>query len=148
MEYRILGSTGLKVSVIGFGGIPVQKVDSKKTKIVLSRALELGINFIDTARGYTVSEEFIGEAIKGKRDKWILADKSMSRDYESMKKDIEISLKNLQTDYIDIYQFHNIKSKEEYNKVFSENGAYKALLEAKQRNYWPYWSNFSQLRYA
>lgn len=133
MEYRILGKTGLNVSVVGFGGIPVQRVDDKATEIVIRRAEELGINFIDTARGYTVSEEYIGKALKNRRDKWIIATKTMVRDYEGMKKDIEISLKNLQTDYIDLYQCHNIKSQEEYEKVLSENGSYKALLEAKKK---------------
>lgn len=132
MIYNNLGGTGLKISVIGFGGIPVQRVDAESAKKVIIKAEELGVNYIDTARGYTVSEEYIGQAIEGRRDKWIIATKSMSRDKESMEKDIEISLKNLRTDYIDLYQIHNIKDMEQYDKVFSENGAYTALLEAKK----------------
>ena len=132
MIYKELGSTKLNVSVIGFGGIPVQRTDARGAKEVIIRAEELGINYIDTARGYTVSEEFIGEALEGRRDKWIIATKSMSRDFESMERDINISLKNLKTDYIDLYQVHNIKDMDQYNMIFSENGAYKALLKAKQ----------------
>lgn len=131
MEYRILGKTGLKISAIGFGGIPVQKLDEAATKEVIIKAEELGINFIDSARGYTVSEEYIGNALEGRRDKWIIATKSMARDRESMLKDVDISLKNLKTDYIDLYQFHNVRTKEEYEKIMSEDGAYKALEEAK-----------------
>ena len=90
-----------------------------------------GINFIDTARGYTISEEYIGNALEGRRDKFYIATKSMSRDYENMKKDIEISLTNLKTDYIDLYQIHNLKI-DEYDSIFDDNKAYRALLEAKE----------------
>lgn len=133
MKYNLLGSTGLKISVIGFGGIPVQRTDAESAKKVIIRAEELGINYIDTARGYTVSEEYIGHALEGRRDKWIIATKSMSRDKASMEKDIEISLNNLKTNYIDLYQVHNIKNKEQYDKILNENGAYEALVNAKKQ---------------
>ncbi|MBQ8802154.1 MAG: aldo/keto reductase [Tyzzerella sp.] len=132
MKYTTLGKTGLQVSVVGLGGIPVQRTDVKEAREIVEECMKQGINYLDTARGYTVSEEFFGEALKDCRDKWILATKSMSRDYEGMKKDIEISLHNLQTDYIDLYQIHNIKTDEEIEKCFGENGAYKALVEAKE----------------
>ena len=93
--------------------------------------IDKNVNFIDTARAYTISEEYIGNAIEVKREKFFIATKSMARDYESMKQDIEISLKNLKTDYIDLYQIHNLKP-EEYKTIFDENKAYKALLEAKE----------------
>lgn len=132
MKYTTLGKTGLKVSVIGLGGIPIQRVDQQEAYNVIEECMNQGINFLDTARGYTVSEEFFGHALKGHREQWIIATKSMSRDYENMKRDIEVSLNNLQTDYIDLYQIHNIKSDEEFDTCFGENGAYKALLEAKE----------------
>lgn len=131
MNYRELGSTKLKVSVIGFGGIPIQRVDDKDAQEVIIKAEESGINFIDTARGYSVSEEYIGKALEGRRDKWIIATKSMSRDRESMIRDVNISLNNLKTNCIDLYQFHNIKTMEEYNKVLGEDGAYSALVQCK-----------------
>ncbi len=132
MEYRILGKTGLNVSVVGLGGIPVQRIGMKECVELIDECVNQGINFIDTARGYSVSESYIGEALVGRRDKFIIATKSMSRDYESMKRDIQISLDNLKTDYIDLYQIHNIKTDEEFSLCFSDKGAYKALLEAKQ----------------
>lgn len=132
MRYRNLGSTNLKVSVIGFGGIPIQRVSQEKAKDVIARAEELGINYIDTARGYTVSEEYIGEALKGRRDKWIIATKSMARDRESMKRDLETSLRNLKTDYIDLYQLHNVKTQEDFERAFGENGAYRLLETARK----------------
>ena len=132
MKYTVLGKTGLEVSVVGLGGIPVQRTDVNEAREIVEECMKQGINYLDTARGYTVSEEFFGEALKDCRDKWVIATKSMSRDYEGMKRDIEISLKNLQTDYIDLYQIHNIKADAEFETCFGENGAYKALLEAKE----------------
>lgn len=131
MRKRILGRTGLEVTEVGFGGIPIQRVDAKQTKKLLDACLERGMNFLDSARGYTISETLIGQAIEGKRDQWIIATKSTARDYESMKADVEISLNNLKTDYIDLYQFHFVKTEAELNMILSEDGAYKALLEAK-----------------
>lgn len=131
MKYNYLGSTGLYVSEIGFGGIPIQRITKDEAAKVIQRAQELGINFIDTARGYTVSEEYIGYALKGRRDKWIIASKSMVRDKNLMDKEINISLKNLNTDYIDLYQIHNVKDICTYDKVISQDGAYEALYEAK-----------------
>lgn len=131
MEYITLGKTGLKISRLGFGGIPIQRVDAATTKELVQAMLEKGINYIDTARGYTVSENFLGEALEGCRDKFILATKSMARTKEAMAADIETSLKNLRTDYIDIYQVHN-PNVEQLQQVISEGGALEALLEAKE----------------
>lgn len=132
MKYTTLGKTGLKISVVGLGGLPVQRTNQEGANEIVKACMEQGINFLDTARGYTVSEEFFGNALKGCRDKWVIASKAMSRDYEGMKADIETTLRNLQTDYIDLYQMHNIRSDAEMEQCFSENGAYKALLEAKE----------------
>ena len=131
MKYTTLGKTGLRISRVGLGGIPIQRTDVEGTKKVIAACLEKGINFIDTARGYTVSEEYLGQALVGCRDRFVLATKSMSRDYAGMKADIEKSLCNLQTDYVELYQIHNIKSDADFDTVFGENGAYRALAEAK-----------------
>ena len=130
MEYRILGKTGLKISRLGFGGIPIQRIDAEGTKVLVHQMLEAGINYIDTARGYTVSEEFLGYALEGIRDKFVIATKSMSRTKEAMASDIEISLKNLRTDYIDLYQIHNA-TPEQLEQVMAPGGALEALQEAK-----------------
>ncbi len=130
MGYRILGKTGLKVSRMGFGGLPIQRTDDVACREILVKLSELGVNYIDTARGYTVSEEYIGKSIAGMRDRFILATKSMAKDKESMARDIEISLRNLQTDYIDIYQIHN-PNREGYEQIIAPGGALEALLEAK-----------------
>ena len=130
MEYRMLGKTGLKVSRMGFGGIPIQRIDAEGTKNLFAQLMEAGVNYIDTARGYTVSEEYIGYALEGIREKFILATKSMARTKEAMAKDIEISLQNLRTDYIDLYQIHNPNA-QQLEQVMAPGGALEALLEAK-----------------
>ena len=108
MNYVTLGKTGLKAAVVSFGGIPIQRADGANTKAVVDKLEEYGINYIDTARGYTVSEEYLGTALEGRRDKFILATKSMSRDAASMAADVETSLRNLRTGYIDLYQLGHI----------------------------------------
>ena len=130
MNYVSLGNTGLKVSQVSFGGIPIQRADAANTMAVVDAREARGINFIDTARGYTVSEEYLGAALEGRRDKFIIATKSMSRDAEGMTRDIGISLSNLRTDYIDLYQIHNLPEKD-FDKVFGPGGAYEALCDAK-----------------
>lgn len=131
MEYRILGKTGLKISRLGFGGIPIQRIQAADTRPLMLQLVENGVNFIDTARGYTVSESYLGEALEGIRDKFVLATKSMSRDKEGMAKDIDISLGNLRTNYIDLYQIHN-PSMQQFEQVMAPGGALEALMEAKQ----------------
>ena len=130
MKYNILGKTGLKVSFMGFGGIPIQRIDAAGTRKLMEQMVEAGVNYIDTARGYTVSESFLGEALVGIRDKFVLATKSMSRTKEAMAADIDISLNNLKTGYIDLYQVHN-PSIQQLQQVVAEGGALEALMEAK-----------------
>ena len=131
MEYRALGRTGLQISPMGLGGIPVQRIDAEGTKQLLQKLVAAGVNYIDTARGYTVSEEYIGYGLEGIRDKFVLATKSMARTKEAMAADIDISLKNLRTDYIDLYQVHNPGPKD-LETVIAPGGALEALLEARQ----------------
>lgn len=130
MKYVTLGRTGLKISRMGLGGIPIQRADVASAKALIQAMVKAGVNYIDSARGYTVSEEFLGEALEGYRDHFVLATKSMARTKEAMAADIEISLKNFRTDYIDLYQIHN-PSPADYEKVQAEGGALEALMEAK-----------------
>ena len=130
MQYTVLGKTGLKIARLGFGGIPIQRIDAPQTKALMELLRQAGVNFIDTARGYTVSEEFLGVGLEGIRQDFILATKSMSRTKEAMARDIDISLKNLRTDYIDLYQVHNV-TPEQLEQVMAPGGALEALMEAK-----------------
>ena len=130
MEYRILGKTGLEISRLGLGGIPIQKIDAQGTKALLRKLMSEGVNFIDTARGYTVSEEYLGFGLEGVREHFVLATKSMARTKDAMAKDIATSLEKLRTDYIDLYQVHNPNAKD-LEQVMAPDGALEALLEAK-----------------
>lgn len=130
MEYTTLGNTSIKVSRIGFGGIPIQRITEEEAASLIRKLPEYGINFIDSARGYTVSEEYIGAGLEGIRDKFVLATKSMARTREAMAADIDISLKNLRTDHIDIYQVHFVNA-DNLKTIIGPGGALEALLEAK-----------------
>ena len=129
MKYVEFGRTGMKVSKVGFGGIPIQRIDQEAANALIDALIEHGVNYIDTARGYTVSEQLIGNALTGKRDRFYLATKSMARTKDAMAKDIEISLGNLHTNHIDLYQVHN-PSMEQLDTVLAPGGALEALMEA------------------
>lgn len=130
MEYSELGRTGLKISRLGFGGIPIQRIDAEGTKDLMHQLLEAGVNYIDTARSYTVSEEYLGCGLEGIREHFVLATKSMSRTKDAMAADISTSLRNLRTDHIELYQVHN-PTVEQLQQVTAPGGALEALLEAR-----------------
>lgn len=131
MEYVTLGKTGLIISRLGFGGIPIQRISAAETGTLMAKVKDAGINFIDTAKSYTVSEAYLGEALEGMREKFVLATKSMSRDKEGMKQDIKDSLKKLKTDFIDLYQVHN-PSLSQLDQITGPGGALEALMEARE----------------
>ena len=128
---RILGRTNLSVSAISLGALPLQRCTFPEAQEVLSMVLDQGINFIDTARAYTDSERKIGEFLSSRRREFFLASKSMARSYQAMREDIDTSLRELQTDYIDLYQVHNAKVANDLQQVLAPAGALKALKEAK-----------------
>jgi len=112
------------VSIIGFGGIKLPLVEKKTAHETLNRALDLGINFFDTASSYGDSEEKIGWAIGEQRDEFYISTKSAALTVKDMEMDIQRSLKNLQTDYIDVYMCHNLRYPNEYDKVMGPGGQY------------------------
>ena len=132
MREKILGKTGLKVKTFGFGGIPIQRVSEDEAIEVVRKCYDLGLNYYDTARNYSNSEERIGKALEDVRENIYLATKSNKRTAESLKKELEISLKNLRTDYIDVYQLHNISNEEQWKQIREEGGAIEAVNEAKE----------------
>ncbi|HWR41846.1 aldo/keto reductase [Sporomusa sp.] len=131
MEKRRLGRTGFMVTPISFGALPVQRCTMEEAGEVLNAALDAGINFFDTARAYTDSEEKIGRHMSGRRSEYYLATKSMARNKAAMAHDVDLSLAAMKTDYIDLYQFHNVKAEQEWNEIMSPGGALEALKEAK-----------------
>lgn len=132
MQYIELGETGLEVSRLGFGCIKFDQLDQATVTEALNGAIDLGINFFDTARAYGPSEEMIGEAIASRREEYFLATKTGERDGADAAAQIEESLQNLRTDYIDLYQLHNVATPEEWEAAMGSGGALEALLEAKR----------------
>ena len=130
MEYIRLGRTNLTVTKNGFGALPVQRVSMDEAVKILRRAYDGGINYFDTARMYTASEEKIGNALSEVRDKIIISTKTMAKDVEGFWRELNTSLKLLKTDYIDIYQFHN---PDICYKPNDGTGMYEAMLEAKEK---------------
>lgn len=129
MKHKLLGRTGLSVSENSFGALPIQRISAQEAGAMLNYALDQGINFIDTARAYTDSEEKIGLAIAHRREEYVLATKTMGRTKAAALQDLETSLRNLKTDHVDIWQLHCLP---ELPDVNDENSAFHALLEAKR----------------
>ena len=128
MDYVTLGRTEIKVCKNGFGALPIQRISFDSAKEILLHAYNNGINFFDTARFYTDSEEKIGYALSDVRDKIYIATKTAAQNADDFWKDLNTSLNNMKTDYIDIYQFHNPSF---CPKTNDGTGLYEAMLEAK-----------------
>lgn len=128
METTRFGRTGLSVSRTAFGCLPIQRIPAQDAAALLRRAVEGGINFFDTARAYTDSEEKMGLALSGLRDAIVLATKTTAQNAAGFWTDLETSLKTLRTDHIDIYQFHNPGF---VPRPGGADGLYDAALRAK-----------------
>lgn len=122
-----LGKTNLEVNKIGFGALPIQRRNMDDSIAILNRAYESGIDFYDTARFYTDSEEKLGKAFENVRSEIYLASKTAAETPEDFWKDLETSLKELRTDYLDLYQHHNISFCPKEGDEMA-----KAMLEAKE----------------
>lgn len=130
MDMVTLGSTGIAVNKNGFGALPIQRISLEDAAGLARKAYDAGITFFDTARAYSDSEIKLGEAFEGIRDKVYIATKTAAQTGDDMWKDLETSLKNLRTDYIDIYQFHNPAF---CPKPGDGSGLYEAAMEAKRQ---------------
>lgn len=130
MEMIRLGKTNLMVTKNGFGALPVQRVDMETASHILRKAYDNGINYFDTARAYSDSEEKIGNALADVRENIIISTKTMARTVEGFWADLETSLEKMKTDYIDIHQFHNPPF---CPKPGDGSGLYEAMLRAKEQ---------------
>ena len=133
MEKRILGRTGWAISVIGFGGIKLPRIGLKECETLLTRALDCGINFIDTADCYGDSEEKIGQALEKRRKEFYLSTKVDERDGPGVRAKLERCLRRLRTDWIDLVFFHDVRGAE-YERIFGNGGLdvlKKAQIEGK-----------------
>jgi aryl-alcohol dehydrogenase-like predicted oxidoreductase len=131
MRHFQLGTTGMMVSEIGFGGIPIIRLDTDAAVRVLRRAYDRGVTLYDTANAYRDSEDKIGRAFQGMRDKVVIATKTIRRDGAAATEQLENSLRMLRTDYIDLYQLHQIAHEEEWQAVTAPGGALEAVVKAK-----------------
>ena len=130
MDKVILGKTGLEVSKNGFGALPIQRISKKDAVYLLQKAFYNGIDYFDTARAYSDSEEKMGAAFEYTRERIVISTKTAAQTAEGFWKDLEESLTKLKTDYIDIYQFHNPAF---CPKPGDESGLYDAAIKAKEQ---------------
>ena len=131
MKKMQLGATALKISEIGFGGIPIIQSTREEAISVVKHCFDLGITFFDTANMYPTSEEKIGTALKSERDKVVIATKTTQRDAKGATDHIDLSLRQLQTSWIDVYQLHNVSNSETLERVLAPRGAYEAAVKAR-----------------
>ncbi|MGI6004548.1 MAG: aldo/keto reductase [Christensenellales bacterium] len=130
LEKVKLGKTHLEVTRLSFGCLPLQRTKMDEATRILRRAYDEGVNFYDTARGYTDSEEKIGSALRHVRQNIVIATKTPAKTYDAAMEHIETSLKMLQTDYIDLLQLHNPEDVDHFD---DPDSAYQALLRAKEQ---------------
>ncbi|NLE77142.1 MAG: aldo/keto reductase, partial [Chloroflexi bacterium] len=127
-----LGRSDFQVTEVGFGALPLQRLHAAEAERVVRRALERGINFIDTARAYTVSEGYLAAALAGCRDQVVLATKTQKTDAAGAREHLETSLRTLQVETIDLYQLHGVNNRAAWDQATGPGGALEALAAAKQ----------------
>lgn len=132
MHRMLICDTGIEVSRLALGGIPLQRITENEAIKVVSYAIDKGIDFIDTARNYTVSESRIGKAIEQAGKKVILSSKSVDRTTDGIRRDIEKSMRELKVCHIDFYHCHSVGSDEDYRRITAKDGALNGLLKAKE----------------
>jgi len=131
IEKRTLGKTGEKLSMIGFGGIVVDKATTEEASTRVKEAIDYGINYFDVAPSYGNAEEMLGPALKPYRKDVFLACKTGEREKKGARRELEQSLKNLQTDHFDLYQLHAVTTMEDVETIFNPGGAMETFLEAR-----------------
>lgn len=132
MQYRDYGKTGEKLSMIGFAGIIVTNETQSDANAYVAEALDQGINYFDVAPTYGDAQDKLGPALAGKRNNIFLACKTGKRTSEESRAELDNSLKLLQTDHFDLYQLHGVITEDEVETIFSEDGAMKTLLQARE----------------
>ncbi|MGC8595376.1 MAG: aldo/keto reductase [Candidatus Kryptoniota bacterium] len=137
MPTRVLGKTGYSVKIFSLGGQSTleQPGTDRESEEIINRAIDLGVNYIDTAAAYGngISETYIGRVMKTRRKEVYLATKTHDRSYDGSMRLLERSLKNLQTDHLDAWQIHNVRTKDDLDKIFSKDGVLKAMEKARDQ---------------
>lgn len=135
IPYRILGSTGIKVTCIGLGGEGVLRTFNREKEAydLINRAIDLGINYFESARAYAGSESYYGKALRDRRKGIFLTSKSHARDKHGAMAHLQETLKMMHTDHLDLWQVHDMRTEEDIREVFGPGGAIEAFLEAKEK---------------
>jgi predicted aldo/keto reductase-like oxidoreductase len=132
MRYLTLGKTGMEVSEVGFGGIPIIRLSMDDAVAVLRRAMDRGVTLFDTANLYMDSEEKFGRALAGERQRLVLATKSIKRDRAGVEADIDLSLTKMRTDYLDLFQFHQVSQEDHLEAITGPDGALEGVVRAQK----------------
>ncbi|MGQ9732886.1 MAG: aldo/keto reductase, partial [Candidatus Zipacnadales bacterium] len=132
MKKRTLGRTGLDVTIVSYGCIKLPNIDENTAAECLTLALDLGINFFDTARNYRDSETKIGKAISHRRDEFYIATKTTNRSADGLRAELETSLTNLRMDSVDLYQLHSVSDDETWRQVMAPGGALEGARRAQE----------------
>ena len=137
LEQRSLGSTGRSVSLVGLGGnrLLTKEGERDESRRLVERALDLGVSFFDTARLYRNSEVYLGEALRGRRHEVFLASKAHARDRKGASAQLAETLRRLRTDYLDLWQLHDLRTDEDVHRIFGPGGAIEAFVEARSRGW-------------
>lgn len=135
MPKRKLGSTGIEVTILGLGGEGILRTYGyeKEADRLINRALDLGINYFESARAYSGSESYYGKALKDRRREIFLTSKSHARDRDGARAHLEETLRNMSTDYLDLWQIHDMRTEEDIQEVFGAGGALEAFVSAKEK---------------
>jgi aryl-alcohol dehydrogenase-like predicted oxidoreductase len=133
MQKRVLGQTGEKLSIAGFGGIVVTNEDPASASRIVAKAIDRGINYFDVAPSYGNAEERLGPALEPYRKSVFLACKTTKRSKKEAAAELQQSLRRLRTDHVDLYQCHSVTTMDDVEQIFGPDGAMEALLEAREK---------------
>ncbi len=133
MEKRVLGQTGEKLSIAGFGGIVVMNEDPASASRIVAKAIDRGINYFDVAPSYGNAEERLGPALEPYRNSVFLACKTTKRSKKEAAAELQQSLRRLRTDHVDLYQCHSVTTMDDVEQIFGPDGAMETMLEAREK---------------
>jgi aryl-alcohol dehydrogenase-like predicted oxidoreductase len=135
LQKRRLGGTGTDVTILGLGGEGVLRTlgHEKEANRLINKAIDLGINYLESARAYSGSESYYGSSLKERRKDIFLSSKSHARDKKGALHHLHETLANMKTDHLDLWQVHDVRTEEDVNEIFGPHGAIEAFVEAKEK---------------
>lgn len=131
---RLLGNTGVQVTILGLGGEGILRTSGyeREAYVLINNAIDLGITYFESARAYAGSESYYGNALKERRSEIFLTSKSHARDKRGALTHLTETLRNMRTDYLDLWQIHDVRTEEEMEQIFGPDGALEACIEARK----------------